>query len=234
MIPLFVVVAAFLAFSLAPYLTFDPARSRLPLRPGFGMHFPVLVAHVLFGSVALITCCLQVWPRLRQRYPRAHRLSGRIYVFGGVLPAGLLAVVAGVAAVTPGFAGRVGNVTLALTWLAVTFTGWRMARRRCYAEHRRWMIRSFALCTSIVVNRLWTVALLLALQPFRHSWFGGSQQALTRSAVEAAIWLSWVVNLLIAEWWLDRRRTTRRALHPEPPRPPLTEPTGQHREPQRA
>jgi Predicted membrane protein (DUF2306) len=213
-VPLFVVTFAFLAFSVPPYLALDPAGSRLPLREGVTWHFPILVAHIGFGSIALITCCLQIWPWLRQKHPRVHRLSGRVYVLLGVLPAGLLGILAAVTAVTPGFSGKIGNVTLAVVWLATTFMGWRMARARRFAEHRRWMIRSFALCTSIVVNRLWVIGLIVALMPFLQTRFGGDQQALIRSAVEAGIWLSWVVNLLVAEWWIERRR--RVAARPAP------------------
>jgi uncharacterized membrane protein len=204
--PLFVATFAFLAFSLPPYFPLDPARSRLPLDPGFPAHFAFLVAHIGFGSVALVACCLQVWPWLRREHPKAHRVTGRVYVLAGVLPAGLTGIVAGAAAVTPGFSGKMGNITLSLVWLAVTFLGFRMARQGRHAEHRRWMIRSFALCTSIVLNRLWVIGLIVALQPFLQSRFGGDQDALIRSAVEAAVWLSWIVNLLLAEWWIERHR----------------------------
>lgn len=74
--PMFVVTFAFLAFSLPPYFSLDPGRSRLPLREDFSLHFPLLVAHIGFGTIALITCCLQVWPWLRQKHPRVHRVSG--------------------------------------------------------------------------------------------------------------------------------------------------------------
>jgi len=214
--PLFVVTVAFLAFSLPPYFPLDPGRSRLPLRDDFPLHFPLLVAHIGFGTIALITCCLQVWPWLRRNHPRVHRTCGRIYVLAGVLPAGLLGIVVGASAVVPGFSGKMGNITLAVVWLAVTFMGFRMARKRRYAEHRRWMIRSFALCTSIVVNRLWVIGLIIGLSPFLQSRFGGDLDALIRSAVEAAIWLSWIVNLLIAEWWIERRRALPRGEQARP------------------
>jgi len=31
------------------------------------------VAHILFGSVALVTACLQIWPWLRRTHPTVHR-----------------------------------------------------------------------------------------------------------------------------------------------------------------
>ncbi|MGH3983912.1 MAG: hypothetical protein ACRDST_14825 [Pseudonocardiaceae bacterium] len=39
--------------------------------------------------------------------------------------------------------------------------------------------------------------------------FGGDQEAMITAAVSASVWLSWVVNLLIAEWWLQCGRAAR-------------------------
>ena len=47
------------------------------------------MAHILFGSVALVTACLQIWPWLRRTHPDVHRWSGRFYLFDGVFPGGL-------------------------------------------------------------------------------------------------------------------------------------------------
>ena len=204
MVPLAAVTVLFVVFSLPPYLSLDPARSRVPTPPAFPAHYPLLVAHVIFGSVALLTAVLQVWPWLRQRHPVAHRRIGRVYVFGGVLPAGLLGLPVG--AFSPfGPVARASNVLLALVWLAVTVTGYRMARRRRYADHRRWMIRSFALTTSIITNRVWAVAAYLLLAPQLPTTFHGDEGLFASTIAGLATWLGWVGTLLVAEWWLETR-----------------------------
>lgn len=212
MVPLLVITVAFLAYSLPPYLTLDPAQARVPAPDGFATHYPLLVGHIGFGSVALLTCCFQIWPWFRARHPKAHRIMGRLYVFAGVLPAGLLTIAVG--AVSPfGPVARVGNVLAGLLWLAVTIVGIRVAMQKRYAEHRRWMIRSFALTTSIVAARLWGVIVAVAL--FANEKFDPAE--LSDPGVQAlagiTVWLGWTVNLLIAEWWLERsaaRRAPRR------------------------
>lgn len=226
MVPLLVVCAAFLAFSWPPYLSLDPSQTRLPIRPEFPPHFAVLFAHILFGTIALVGSCLQVWPWFRKRYPAAHRRIGRLYVFAGVLPSGVLAVVVSVVSLQ-GVTGRIGNTLLSLLWLAVTIAGWRMARKRRYAEHRRWMIRSFALTWSIVVNRLWIAIIAISLAPLADTYYEGDEAMMNLAVAESSIWLSWVVNLLIAEWWLERdhrpkKRTpsSRKPAHPGQERPP--------------
>lgn len=205
--PLIVISVAFLAFTLPHYLGFDPAKSLIPPHPGYPLHYPLLVGHILFGSVALATGCLQVWGWLRNRHRVAHRWIGRLYLFGGVFPAGIM--VLGVAPVSStGFFSSVGNTMLAVLWLFTSFAGYRAARRRRYADHRAWMVRSFALTFSIVVNRAWLVLWIVVLEPFTGTLFGGDESAMARAAAGASVWLSWIVNLLVAEWWLLRRRDT--------------------------
>ncbi len=196
---LLVVVALFLALELPAYVGFDPAASRVPARPDLPLHYPLLVAHILFGSVALVTACLQIWPWLRRAHPVVHRWSGRVYLFGGVLPGGL-AVLAVAPVSSTGPISAAGNTALAVLWLATAVAGFRAARARRFGDHRRWMLRSVALTFSIVVNRVWLVAYLLLFTPF----LGDDPAALTLAAAGASVWTSWVVNLLVVEWWVLR------------------------------
>ena len=195
---------AFLAVELPAYLGFDPAASRVPIRQSYPLHYPLLVAHILFGSVALVAGCLQIWPLLRRRHPVLHRWTGRVYLFGGVFPAGI--AVLGVAPVSStGFVSAVGNTMLAVLWLVTSIAGYRAARGRRFGEHRAWMVRSFALTLSIVVNRVWLVLFIVLLAPATSTLYGGDEAAMIQAAAGASVWTSWVVNLLVAEWWLQRR-----------------------------
>jgi hypothetical protein len=113
---LVLLVIAFIAYALPPYLTLDPVRSRVQPPPDLPAYYPLLVAHVAFASVALLTACAQISRWLRRRRPALHRAIGRVYVFGGVLPAGVCGLAIG--SVSPfGPAARASNVLLALLWL---------------------------------------------------------------------------------------------------------------------
>ncbi len=209
MAPLGFVTVLFLAFSLPPYFTGDPARARVPQPEGFPAHYPLLVAHVMFASVAMVTCFLQVWPWFRRRHPVAHRYTGRVYVFAGVLPAGLSALVIG--ARTPfGPMLMVSDVIGAILWLSFTVAGYRMARQRRYAEHRRWMLRSFTSTFSIITNRVWIVVFTIALTPQLDTTFQGNQTWLAWTISGLSGWLGWTVPLLVVEWWLERGNPARR------------------------
>ncbi|MFI2234308.1 DUF2306 domain-containing protein [Nocardia testacea] len=201
--PLLVLVLAFVAFSLPPYLTFDRSQSRVP-DAGFALHYPLLVIHVICGSVAILTCGFQVWPWFRTHYRPLHRLLGRCYVFAGVLPAGLTGLVIG--ATSPfGPVARVSNVMLSALWLLTTIAGLRAARQRRIGDHRRWMIRSFALTLSIILNRILGAILLVTLEPLSATTFHGDEDLLVQTIAGIGTWLGWTLSLLTAQWWLDRR-----------------------------
>lgn len=204
-VPLLMVAVAFLAFSVPPYLTFDPARSRLKPPDGNNLYYPLLVAHVLFGTVAMVTACFQIWPAFRARHRRGHRLTGRIYVFAGALPAGLLGLYIGWHTAA-GPSVRVANLVGSALWLTVTIAGLWMARQRRFGEHRRWMSRSFALAMSIVLSRVVNVVATIVLTPEVDTTFGGREELMHYSAASIGVWLSPLLLLLITDWALERRK----------------------------
>lgn len=194
--PLAFVVLAFVAFSLPPYLTGDRAASRV--QSDWGPHYPLLVMHVVFASVAILTCVVQVWPWFRSRYPALHRQVGRVYVWGGVLPAGLSALVIGY--MTPfGPVAWTSTMLMAPLWLLFTWLGWRAARARQFRDHRKWMIRSFALTVSIISNRIWGVVAFFALDGRI------PEEAMPHTIAGISTWMGWTVPLLISQWWLERK-----------------------------
>jgi uncharacterized membrane protein YozB (DUF420 family) len=203
-VPLAFLIVVFVAFSLPPYLTLDPSRSRVPAPPDFPLHYPLLVFHVICGSIALGCVVFQIWPWFRNNHRTAHRRIGRTYVLAGVLPGGLAGLV--LAANTPfGPVSMVSGVMMALLWLVITLTGFVMARRGRFVEHRRWMIRSFALTCSIILNRFVGTAVFFALQPHQDTTFAGNETWFVQVTAGITGWFSWTVALLLAEWWLERR-----------------------------
>jgi uncharacterized membrane protein len=207
--PLALVVAVFLAMGIPRYLTFDPADSKIPANPEYPWHYPVLVVHVLCGTVAIVTCCLQVWPALRQKHPRVHRLSGRLYVAAGVLPGGVSGLA--VAYVSPsGLSMQLSTMTTSVLWIATAVVGFRMVRQGRIADHRRWMVRSFALTMSIVVSRVLGVVYDHTILPPPVTQDIPALIAWGQERAGLASWPGWILPLLIAEWWLIDREASAR------------------------
>ncbi|HZE41801.1 MAG TPA: DUF2306 domain-containing protein [Stackebrandtia sp.] len=208
--PLFLVAAVFLVLSVPRYLTLDPAQSKIDPPKWFPPYYGFLVAHVLFASVAMVTCCMQIWPRLRSRHPRLHRVSGRVYVFGGVLPAGAASLVLG--ATSPfGPVDGVGLMVMAPLWITFTIAGFRAARRKRFVEHRKWMIRSFTLTMSIIVNRIVAIPVAIGVFSGLKTVYHNDMRLAMYVTAGITAWLSWTLCLLVCEWYLGRGTARRRA-----------------------
>jgi uncharacterized membrane protein len=193
-----VVVAAFLAYSLPPYFA---GGTRVPAT--FALHYPLLVAHVMFASVAMVTAVAQIWPGLRARRPVLHRRVGRVYVLAAI-PAAACAMVIG--AVTPfGPFLAVSNVVLATMWLWFTVNGYLAARQRHFAQHRRHMILSATLALSIITNRIWTPMLVLAFLPLQDNMFGGNEEHFVWFVAGIGAWLGWSIPFFAVRRWLNRK-----------------------------
>jgi uncharacterized membrane protein len=156
---------------------------------GNAMARPWLWVHAGLGATALITGPWQFIPRLRARAPRIHRWTGRVYIFsclvGGV--AGFLLA----SGTTAGPIARAGFGLLAIVWVGINANGLRLALSGRYAEHREWMVRSFALTFGAVLLRVYLPAAELMGIPFM-------------PAYRAISWLAWVPNLIVAELYLRR------------------------------
>ncbi len=151
---------------------------------------PWLVIHVAGAVTALAIGSLQFLPGLRRGARRPHRWTGRIYVLGC-----LVGGVAGLILAPGSSAGPIASAgfgLLAVAWLSTTLLGWRAAVQGRLVEHRRWMIRSWALTLAAVTLRIYLPMVMIFDLPFL-PWY------------RAIAFLAWVPNLVLAELWLMRR-----------------------------
>jgi len=190
----FQATAAFLAMAVA-LVSYRYLPAVGPLAPNvMENHFahPWVAAHVAGAATALLIGWLQFLPSVRRRWPAAHRWTGRLYVLG-CLEGGIAGLVLAFGASTGPIASA-GFALLAMLWIVVTALGWRTAMERRFDEHRRWMIRSWALTLAAVTLRIYLPLSMLLPWPMDDSY-------------RAIAWLCWVPNILIAEAWLRRRAT---------------------------
>jgi uncharacterized membrane protein len=115
--------------------------------------FPLrTLIHMLVAPVALLIGPFQFIPSLRSRYPRLHRISGRIYVAA--------CVIAGAGGLATAFHATGGPVAgfgfglLAALWIGVTLGAWRAAVQRRFPLHRLLMRFSYAMSFAAVTLRL--------------------------------------------------------------------------------
>lgn len=198
---------AIVAFAAVPYATGSLAglaEQQVGLAEAYAAQpFVVQLAlyvHIAGGSLALVLGALQFWRGLRDRAPRVHRWTGRVYLaavgIGGA--AGLL-----ISFFSPaGWVGLFGFGALAVLWMLTGWRAYRAIRRGDVATHQSWMIRNYALTFAAVTLRLWLPLLLLLPLWLGMPWEFESAWA---NAYAAVPFLAWMPNLLVAEWLIRRR-----------------------------
>ncbi|MFG2915881.1 DUF2306 domain-containing protein [Kitasatospora sp. NPDC048298] len=185
------VLSLFIVAISAKYFSFDPSTFFRHQRATYLSHQLPLYLHIFGAITALAVGPWQFSRRLRERHPRLHRRTGATYLIAclvGAIGALLLAPVAYGGAVT-----SAGFACLAVAWLVTGGAGLRAVLDGRVADHRRWMIRSFALTFAAVTLRLMLLAATAAHLDFRTSY-------------TAIAWLCWVPNLLLACWFTRTRR----------------------------
>lgn len=147
--------------------------------------------HISAAPVALLIGGFQFIPRLRTRFPAIHHILGRVYVLA-VLIGGMSGIVLALGNEN-GDLTRLGFGLLSIGWLFCTAIALQHAIAKRISEHRKWMIRSFALTFAGVTLRLYLVI-----------FFAGGYEY--SEAVVYLAWICWVPNLMFVEWWLRRKR----------------------------
>jgi hypothetical protein len=198
-----VVSAALLVYMLQPYVPPDPSTSRA--RFDNVVFYGLLVAHIFTATVATVTGLAQFWPWLRNNHPRVHRWTGRAYFFAGVFPSMVLAVPVALAAPF-GVSNQAGLLIVDAAWSATAIAGYRAARQRRYADHRRWMIRNYALTFSSLFSRLVTpvIAFFVVSQAGGPS-YRGDGLTITHDIASGSLWVGVLMVVVAAEFYIQRR-----------------------------
>ena len=183
----------FMAVGVAGYGAVAMLLSLSGQLPSMTHHFPDrtigAAMHFGVGGFVLLIGPFQFLPRLRASKPTLHRWTGRLYV-AGCLASGVAALVLAPDAIT-GTVAQIGFTLLAVFWIVTTSTALVRALQRKFAEHRRWMIRSYALTLAAVTLRIYLPSSFALDIPFE-------------TAYPIISFACWVPNAIIAEWMLRR------------------------------
>ena len=151
----------------------------------------LLIPHTLSGVIALVAGAMQFSSRLRRRHLKFHRALGRIYVVSVFIgaPTGI--------ALAAGRPGLPGTSMQAAAWIVCTTAAFIAARNRQIAQHRQWMVRSYAVTFTFVSSRV------LNLWPLYWSHLGD-----TLAAVGLIVFT--LASLLVVDLGLNWRELTNR------------------------
>lgn len=126
-----------------------------PLYHGYRVHLIadryLLFPHAVFGTLALLSGPLQFSTRLRQRYLPLHRILGRVYVLSVLLAATIAIILSAGRPLFP------GTLVQASAWILCTMAAFLTARNRHIAQHRQWMVRSYAVTFTFIALRILSI-----------------------------------------------------------------------------
>ncbi len=151
--------------------------------------------HIVPGVIYLLGAPLQLSHRFRSRHYGVHRRLGRV-LLGAALLSGVFALAFGVPFAFGDFwqaaTTAAATVVFGLWFLACLLLAFLAIKRGNPAQHRRWMIRAFAVAVGVGTIRVWMGVFLS---------FG----LLSLPASQAvAFWLAFLIHVVAAEWWLQR------------------------------
>lgn len=149
--------------------------------------------HILLSIFSLIAGMTQFSDYILNRHKRLHRVMGYVYVIDVLCLAGPSGLIMAFYA-NGDLVSKSSFVLLSLLWIGFTAFAFMKALKKEFKMHEAWMIRSYALTLSAITLRL----LALVLPHVVHL------EAKTAYALIA--WLSWTLNLLVAEWIIYRRK----------------------------
>jgi uncharacterized membrane protein YozB (DUF420 family) len=167
----------------------------LPAESDFDRRYaenPVLAyLHILPGALYLLGAPFQVSRRFRTASYERHRRVGRVVLSAGLLT-GAMAVVVGLVMPFGGLAEASASTVFGIYFVTALALAYRAIRSGRVSEHRRWMIRAFALGVGVGLIRV-VIGVGEA---------GGIGIA---ESFGAAFWIAFVVMTIVAEIWLRLR-----------------------------
>ena len=162
-------------------------------------HRAITYTHVLLGAAYLLFGLMQFSGGIRRRFVAYHRWAGRALVVTGIAMA-LAGMYFGLLMPFSGLPEAYVIALIGTLYIFALVRGFVAIRQKDRDTHPRWMTRAFALGLGIVVVRLVSVPLELALTVM------GIGVAM-RFVV--TLWVGWGLSILGAEWWLRRTAAVR-------------------------
>jgi uncharacterized membrane protein len=196
MLILFAIVLAISA--IVRYFILDPVVGNATLLDQgmdmYDLHYQpwniVLFAHIITASMAIIIGPFQFFQKFRNKRLSLHRNLGKVYV-SSIFISGLTGIYLSYFAFG-GIFSKLGFLSLSLAWLITTYFAYSSIRKRKMKEHERWMYRSYAVTFAAVTFRIWSAVIGYSFDDFQLGY-------------TAAVWVSWIGNLAVIEYWLSRK-----------------------------
>ncbi len=172
-----------------PYLNFDPYYSFLLTKINI-YHKEIwrysFYTHIIVCIPILAAGLTQFSNYILTKQTRLHKLNGKIYVLGILLlgaPSGFIMGFYG----NGGLLAQISFMLLSLLWFTFTLMGFIKIKQKDIHEHKKWLIRSYALTLSALFLRFYAMIFPTIFH------ISGKHEYIILA------WSSWVPNLILVE-----------------------------------
>ncbi|HEX2664984.1 MAG TPA: DUF2306 domain-containing protein [Candidatus Acidoferrum sp.] len=185
---------------LKPGALSSPRNPAAALDAHFASERTLVLMHILPAMLFMILGPLQFARGLRSRYPQMHRWSGRIFLAAsGVV--GITGLRLAYGKTIGGMDEKAAIVLFGTFFLISLGSALRHALRREFAQHREWMIRSYAIGLAVaairpIIGSFFAAAVIRGHVPDPHQFFG------------TAFWIGFTLQAVAAEIWINYTRPT--------------------------
>lgn len=147
-----------------------------------------LVGHLLGGALALIIGPFQLSTPFRNRFIKAHRSLGKLYIIAIIIASLSAVYMSFYVALQVNVSWSISLFVMAMVWLVSVLMAYRAIMLKRIPKHREWMIRSYIITLGFVLFRVLNETTLMrdVMPTFEE-----------RGAT--CIWLSWSVPLFFTE-----------------------------------
>jgi len=149
--------------------------------------------HLGPGVIYLLGAPLQLSRRFRTRHYTVHRRMGRVLLTCGLVSA-VFALLFGILHAWGGATESIATVAFGTWFLTCLVLAFQAIRNGNVPQHRRWMIRAFAVAIGIGTIRLW-------IGIFTAAGFAGDTTP-DPTMFGVAFWLGFSMHVAFGEWWL--------------------------------
>jgi hypothetical protein len=107
-----------------------------------------------------------------------------------------------------GTVSHVGFTCLNILWLFTTYMGYKTAREKKIDDHKRWMLRSYALTLAAVTLRFWMILLTFLLVDVKQMVNLVIVPPDFLMVYRLIAWFCWVPNLVLVELliWFNKHK----------------------------
>jgi hypothetical protein len=166
----------------------------------------VYFSHILPAALMALSGMFQLFPAIRRKYPKFHRINGRmffVFAISGALTGVYLTWGAGLRF------SDLGSMGVSLNGLLIPiaiYFAWRTARNKQFKLHQRFAIHSF-----LLVNGVWTFRLYIMAWFIINQGPNGNSANIDGPADIGLSFASYLLPMMIAElvFWAQRHHSNR-------------------------